>query len=324
MFSWLKDSLGFGGKKKFSILLVGLQDSGKTTLLYSLYFGELIQPVPTIQVNIETLTWDDASLTIWDVGGCKLPGYSGVSAAQYRGAIIEGADLIIFAIDSSVRNLTPEESAKSNVEENKSNVLDELGLWLNHDEFNGKSRPKVPFLFLANKQDLTDARSPSEIAEILGLRDLCQGRRWTIMGTSASPCASLHSLEGRLAEGFDWATSVLKEGPALEEFAHCTWENSDYVRVFTKPKWSDAVVLKRTGDYVDVKLLGEDWRHQKIEMLTHARISKTCNIQSMSRERKTLYLLYSTLDVFEGSKYIIRTITEFAVHLHTPIEPAEK
>ena len=51
------------------VLMVGLDDSGKTTLLYRLKLGELISTIPTNNFNVETITDTGHELTIRDVGG---------------------------------------------------------------------------------------------------------------------------------------------------------------------------------------------------------------------------------------------------------------
>lgn len=51
------------------VLLLGVDHSGKTTLLYHLKLGETVLTIPTIGFNVETVKHEDTQLTIWDVGG---------------------------------------------------------------------------------------------------------------------------------------------------------------------------------------------------------------------------------------------------------------
>jgi GTPase SAR1 family protein len=44
------------GKKEMRILMVGLDASGKTTILYKLKLGEVITTIPTIGFNVETVS----------------------------------------------------------------------------------------------------------------------------------------------------------------------------------------------------------------------------------------------------------------------------
>ena len=51
-------------------ILLGLDASGRTTALYKWKRGEVIQTIPTIGFNVETIDAGGASLVLWDVGGC--------------------------------------------------------------------------------------------------------------------------------------------------------------------------------------------------------------------------------------------------------------
>ena len=51
-------------------ILLGLDASGRTTALYKWKTGEVIQTIPTIGFNVETIDAGGASLVLWDVGGC--------------------------------------------------------------------------------------------------------------------------------------------------------------------------------------------------------------------------------------------------------------
>lgn len=48
---------------------LGLDAAGKTTLLYKLKLGEVVQTIPTIGFNVETIEFKGLQLTSWDVGG---------------------------------------------------------------------------------------------------------------------------------------------------------------------------------------------------------------------------------------------------------------
>lgn len=59
--------------KQAQVLLLGLDGSGKTTMLYKLKYNESVMTVPTVGFNVETLDTDKSNLglTVWDVGGQK-------------------------------------------------------------------------------------------------------------------------------------------------------------------------------------------------------------------------------------------------------------
>ena len=50
-------------------LLLGLDSTGKTTLLYKWYLGEVVQTIPTIGFNTETIKRKDKEVQFWDIGG---------------------------------------------------------------------------------------------------------------------------------------------------------------------------------------------------------------------------------------------------------------
>lgn len=51
-------------------LVLGNDNSGKTTFIYRLALGEPVQTFPTIGFNVETIQYPDGDkLTLWDIGG---------------------------------------------------------------------------------------------------------------------------------------------------------------------------------------------------------------------------------------------------------------
>ena len=77
------------------ILLLGLPNAGKTTVLYKLKLGKVVTTIPTIGINVETVEYKHTSFTMWDVGGgdrlkrTLLPHY------------FENTNALIFVVDSS-------------------------------------------------------------------------------------------------------------------------------------------------------------------------------------------------------------------------------
>ena len=59
----------FNYKKEKRVLMVGLDNAGKTTILYNLKLGEIRKTVPTIGFNVEQITYKKLNLTVWDIGG---------------------------------------------------------------------------------------------------------------------------------------------------------------------------------------------------------------------------------------------------------------
>merc|ERR1711977_379754 len=59
----------FSGQQEVRILMLGLDAAGKTTILYRLQIGEVVSTLPTIGFNVETLTYKNLKLQVWDLGG---------------------------------------------------------------------------------------------------------------------------------------------------------------------------------------------------------------------------------------------------------------
>ena len=164
--------------KDCRILILGLDDSGKTVILYQYKREETVKTIPTIGFNVESIDYKDFNLTIWDVGGtdkirCLWKHY------------YNETDGIIFVIDSSDKDRI-EESAQ------------ELKKLMGEEEL-----INCPILILANKQDLDNALSPGEIKEKIGIISL-KGREWLVQGCSGFTGQGLK-------EGLNWLISKLKK-----------------------------------------------------------------------------------------------------------------
>ncbi|CAN1307553.1 Probable ADP-ribosylation factor At2g15310 [Linum perenne] len=57
----------FFPKTRVRILMIGLDGSGKTTILYKLKLGETVTTTPTIGFNVETVEYRNVSFSVWDV-----------------------------------------------------------------------------------------------------------------------------------------------------------------------------------------------------------------------------------------------------------------
>ncbi|CBY19323.1 unnamed protein product [Oikopleura dioica] len=60
-------------KYRARILMLGLDSTGKTTLLYNMITGEELSTIPTMGFNVEELSHPNKKFTldIWDIGGQK-------------------------------------------------------------------------------------------------------------------------------------------------------------------------------------------------------------------------------------------------------------
>ncbi|KAJ7318115.1 ADP-ribosylation factor [Mycena albidolilacea] len=143
----------YSGGTGYSALILGLDASGKTTLLYRMKLGEVVQTIPTIGFNVESVrlkargrTDRVLNLTCWDVGGCGRGIFSSF-IAQYASHV----DAIIWLVDSNDRQ---------RLEDSITEFSTITGLVAADTTIPPKERP---VLILATKQDLPKAMSLDEI-----------------------------------------------------------------------------------------------------------------------------------------------------------------
>ncbi|XP_024959266.1 ADP-ribosylation factor 2-like [Cynara cardunculus var. scolymus] len=170
-FSRVKQHLA---KRDIKVLMLGLNDSGKTTILYKLRLGDFVVTVPTIGFNVEALEYKQTMFTVWDVGGQDV--IRPLWRHYYR-----NTQALVFVVDSN----------------NKRRIYqarNELHRLLNEDELSDAT-----ILVFANKQDLPHAMHVSEVADKLKLHSISQ-HRWHIQSSCATTGQGLY-------EGLIWLTS---------------------------------------------------------------------------------------------------------------------
>eukprot|EP00397_Hematodinium_sp_SG-2012_P046150 GEMP01052044.1.p1 GENE.GEMP01052044.1~~GEMP01052044.1.p1 ORF type:complete len:187 (+),score=27.60 GEMP01052044.1:50-610(+) len=170
-----------GGKKDARILMVGLDAAGKTTISYYLRLGECFTTIPTIiptiRFGVETVEYKNIRMTVWDVGG------QDKIRALWR-HYFDNTNAVIFVVDSGDRDRI-EEAAEEMMK-----VIQDAGMTVG-----------VPLLVLANKQDLPQAMSVSEIEKNLHLGSLRENQ-WYVQATCATTGEGVY-------EGMNWLCDVL-------------------------------------------------------------------------------------------------------------------
>ncbi|XP_028413730.1 ADP-ribosylation factor-like protein 6 [Dendronephthya gigantea] len=169
-------------KKEASVLCVGLDNSGKTTIINHLKpdKAQATDIVPTIGFSVEKFATQSLSFTVFDMSGQGK--YRNLWEHYYR-----DAQAVIFVIDSS---------DKIRVVVSK----DELDLLIKHPDISSR---RVPILFFANKMDLRDSLSSVKVSNLMKLEEI-KDKPWHI-------CAS-NALTGEgLNEGVEWLTDQLKQ-----------------------------------------------------------------------------------------------------------------
>lgn len=157
--------------KDYKIVMVGLDNAGKTTALYRLNLGQAVSTVPTIGSNVERVSHNNMTFEVWDLGGQA-------SLRSTWSLYLPGADAVIMVVDSTDR-------ARMGI------VKQELASLLSSNQLT-----TAPLLVLANKQDLKDAMSVLEMTEALGLPAM------TTHDWQLQPCCAVNG-EG-LLEGLGW------------------------------------------------------------------------------------------------------------------------
>ncbi|GAB5369852.1 hypothetical protein AAMO2058_001442100 [Amorphochlora amoebiformis] len=134
-------------EKEIRILILGLDNAGKTTIVKK-FCGEDIKTIsPTLGFNIKTLHHNGYKLNIWDVGGQK-------TIRSYWRNYFEKTDGIIWVVDSvDVQRLK--------------DCKKELHSLLKEERLAGAS-----LLIFTNKQDLNKAMKPEQIFKILDLGEM--------------------------------------------------------------------------------------------------------------------------------------------------------
>jgi len=164
--------------KELRILLLGLDNAGKTSCLKKLSEEEISHIMPTQGFNIKSLQQEGFKLNVWDIGGQK-------AIRPYWKNYYENTDALVYVIDSSDRRR-----------------MEETGLELNslieEEKLSG-----IPVLVFANKQDLINAMTPKEISEVLALHNI-RDRPWQIQSCSAKTGNGLQ-------EGIEWVLKTVEE-----------------------------------------------------------------------------------------------------------------
>ncbi|KAK3555723.1 hypothetical protein QTP86_028992, partial [Hemibagrus guttatus] len=151
-------------EQELRIILLGLDNAGKTTLLKQLASEDVNTITPTQGFNIKSVTCHGMKLNVWDIGGQR-------KIRPFWKKYLENTDLLvcvvrIYVIDSADKKR-----------------FEETGLELS-ELIDEETLKGVPVLIFANKQDLTTASTASEIAEGLNLHTY-RDREWQIQACSA-------------------------------------------------------------------------------------------------------------------------------------------
>ncbi|CAL8279596.1 unnamed protein product [Lota lota] len=184
------------------VLVLGLDNAGKSSLLYKLKQNKCVATVPTIGFNVEMVEAKrgkkNIALTVWDVGGQR-------NMRQYWTSFHQDAAAVVFVVDSSDLDRL-DEARRELVHTLKSEHL--LG---------------IPVVVLANKQDAVGALTVTELTERLNFPKMCSDRDWFIQ-----PCSAATGFG--LEEGFRRVAQLLKLPSDPEKIKENIKDTVHYIR----------------------------------------------------------------------------------------------
>ncbi|KAJ8917460.1 hypothetical protein NQ315_005507 [Exocentrus adspersus] len=206
------------GNEEHKIVIVGLDNAGKTTILYQFLMNEVVHTSPTIGSNVEEVVWRNIHFIMWDLGGQQSlraawsTYYTNTEASKAlsnpKFFIIEAVGLLVASYASFIHDIVELGLdvfmyfvivvVDSTDRERLSVIREELYKMLAHEELS-----KAGVLVYANKQDVKGSMSASEISKELDLTSIKQ-QQWHIQS-----CCALTG-EG-LYQGLEWIVSRLKK-----------------------------------------------------------------------------------------------------------------
>ncbi|KAK1756261.1 putative ADP-ribosylation factor family protein [Echria macrotheca] len=163
--------------KELRILMLGLDNAGKTTIVKKI-MGEDVNTVsPTLGFIIKTIDYEGYKLNIWDVGGQK-------TLRSYWRNYFEKTDALIWVVDATDRLRIDD-------------CRDELHGLLQEERLSGAS-----LLVFANKTDVAGCMTSEELLQSLKLDEI-RTHRWNILRCSAMTGENLK-------EGLAWVVDDAK------------------------------------------------------------------------------------------------------------------
>jgi len=147
-------------KQEMELTLVGLQNSGKTTLVNVLSNGVYDENmIPTVGFNMKKVTKGNVTIKMWDIGG----------QTRFRSMwerYCRGVNAIVYVVDAA---------NKENFELSKKEL---------HELLLKPTLAGIPLLVLGNKNDLPEAITAEELTDTFGLKDI-EGREVCCYSISA-------------------------------------------------------------------------------------------------------------------------------------------
>jgi len=145
--------------KKLEVVLVGLENSGKTSFCNFLAMNRHVEEPPTVGLNVKIMQKGGVTCKMWDIGGQQ----------KYRSEwprYTRGCNVIVFVVDTQQPKLLP--TAKKEL----------------HTLLEDRELQRLPVLVLANKIDLGPKIQEQELIKGLNL-DYIVDNPWLVIPISA-------------------------------------------------------------------------------------------------------------------------------------------
>uniref|UniRef100_A0AAY4BG79 ADP-ribosylation factor-like 5A n=1 Tax=Denticeps clupeoides TaxID=299321 RepID=A0AAY4BG79_9TELE len=156
--------------RSHKVIIVGLDNAGKTTILYQFSMNEVVHTSPTIGSNVEEIVVNNTHFLMWDIGGQESLRSSWNT--YYTNTEVRWGECNGHNQDEQLYNVVPTDLKKAGL------------------------------LIFANKQDVKGCMSVSEISTNLQLTSI-KDHQWHIQA-----CCALTG-EG-LCQGLEWMMSRLR------------------------------------------------------------------------------------------------------------------
>ncbi|EAS32271.3 small GTP-binding protein [Coccidioides immitis RS] len=164
--------------KEMRILMLGLDNAGKTTIVKRIMNEDVTTVSPTLGFIIKTIEFRGYKLNIWDVGGQR-------TLRSYWRNYFEKTDALIWVVDATDRLRVDD-------------CRQELAGLLLEERLMGAS-----LLVFLNKTDVDGCMNEADVREALQL-DAIKTHKWTIIRCSAMTGLNLN-------EGLSWVVQDAKE-----------------------------------------------------------------------------------------------------------------
>jgi ADP-ribosylation factor-like protein 2 len=174
-------------EREIRVLVVGLDNAGKTTIVKKISGESIDEIAPTLGFNISTLALNGFQLNVWDVGGQK-------TLRTFWRNYFEKTDVLVWVVDST---------DLKRLRDCKVELMDIL----KEEKLAGAS-----LLVFANKQDVIGAMTAEEIATALDLTTTCSSSDNNINSDNSSSVGSISGMTKKRRWRVQRCSAVSGEG----------------------------------------------------------------------------------------------------------------